>query len=66
MTLDEVTSVNEGVIINNYRVPCDERKHIWESHIVRTNKDGLTLVSEMKECINCKIIRDLEEDVESY
>lgn len=66
MTLDEVSSVFENVVVNNFRVPCEEGKHIWDSHIVRTKKDGLTLVTEMKECINCKVIRDLEQDVNSY
>ena len=64
MTLDEVSSVNEEIIVSNYRVPCEEKKHLWDTHIVRTNKDGLTLVTEMKECIKCKIIRDI--DVNPY
>ena len=64
MVLDEVSSVNEEIIVSNYRVPCEERRHIWDTHIVRTNKDGLTLVTEMKECVNCKIIRDI--DVSPY
>jgi len=64
MTLDENIHTDESIIINNYRVPCEERDHVWDTHVVKTNKEGLTLVTEMKECIKCYVIRDL--DVKPY
>jgi hypothetical protein len=70
MTLDEVSSIRESIIINNYRVPCDNRKHVWDTHIVKTFKDGDTFTTEMKKCIKCNIIRDIipkkEEVVDTY
>jgi hypothetical protein len=38
--------------------------HIWDTHVVRMNKDGINYTTEMKECIKCNIIRDL--DVKPY
>ena len=64
MTLDENINSHESIIINNFRVPCEERSHVWDTHVVRVNKDGIEYTTEMKECIKCNIIRDL--DVKPY
>lgn len=70
MTLDENLNVGESIIINNYRVQCENKKHLWDTHIIKTKKEGEVTLTEMKKCIKCNIIRDLipkeEKIVDTY
>ena len=70
MTINEPLSLDEGIIIFNLRVPCVEKKHIWDTHIVMTEKDGNVHSTEMKKCIKCEIVRDMrpkrEKIVDTY
>lgn len=70
MTTNESLSLNESIVIFNYKPPCVNNKHIWSTHFVITTKEGEVWKTEMKKCIKCEIIRDMrpkkEEIVDTY
>ena len=60
MTINEPISLNEDVIIFNRTIPCENKKHIWSTHIVISKKDGDIYKTEMKKCVKCEIVKDMK------